>query len=265
MNQQNTRRLVRVLSDKPSNAYRRQCNAWLVTDCYLANRRLLPFTARYEMIHMVSDPPALYFPKIFLFDAPKRSSIIVKRNNGQNVECAVHIPEKLAQSGFLKIGDDKAKNRTNEYEFILDPRAVTAAGRFTENLHLKAKKSEMTLPIAFAANVIDSRADIQIGDSNQHSHQLDGIPVVITNVGETEMRVYEARFKTGNLYYTPHLPPNLILSVGESLNLLVKVRKRLRFFHSPTVKDTLIIRLSDSQFPQGLFKKEIVAEVRGIF
>ena len=37
---------LHVLSDKPSNAYRKQCNAWLVTDCYLANRRLLPFTAR---------------------------------------------------------------------------------------------------------------------------------------------------------------------------------------------------------------------------
>ena len=58
--------LVQVLSERPSNAYRKQIGGSLLTDCYLANRRVHRFKARYDMIHLVSDPPALHLPKIYL-------------------------------------------------------------------------------------------------------------------------------------------------------------------------------------------------------
>ena len=96
--------LLQILSEKPSNAYRKQIHASLVTDCYLANRRLLPFIAKYDMIHLVSDPPALYFPKVHLFDDPKHADVMVKRSDGKGVvECTVEIPEALSQSGLLKV------------------------------------------------------------------------------------------------------------------------------------------------------------------
>ena len=254
---------LHVLSDKPSNAYRKQCNAWLVTDCYLANRRLLPFTARYDMIHMSSEPPALYFPKVFLFDEPQHAGITVRRSDGKAVECTAEIPEVLAQSGLLRVKDRIDKSRIDQCEFVLDPQAVTATGHFTGNLRLQDEKSGMTLPIKFGANIIGSHADIQIGNSTQRSHQLDGIPVVITNVGETEMKIFELRFKAGNFYCTPHPPPNLIVLVGESVNFYVKARRHAGLFRK--IEDTIVIRLNDSQFSQGLFEKKITAEIWGIF
>ena len=121
---------VHVLSDKPSNAYRKQCDAWLGTDCYLANRRLLPFTARYDMIHMVSDPPALYFPKIFLFDEPQQAGVTVRRSDAKIVDATVEIPEELAELGLL----NAKKGKTDQYEFVLDPpshnRRWTLLGKF---------------------------------------------------------------------------------------------------------------------------------------
>ncbi len=250
--------LVHVLSDKPSNAYRKQCNAWLVTDCYLANRRLLPFTARYDMIHMVSDPPALYFPKVFLFDEPQHVGVTVRRSDAKIVNTTVEIPEELAQLGLLTA----KKRKTDQCEFVLNPRAVIA-GPLSGNLGLKDEKSGMTLPIKFGANIIGSHADIQIGSLTQQSHQSGGIPVVITNVGETEIKIFEVRFKTGNFYSIPHLPPNLILLAGETLNFRAIVRKRARFFRK--IEDTIVIRLNDPQFSQGLFEKKIMAEIQGIF
>lgn len=254
---------LHILSDKPSNAYRKQCNAWLVTDCYLANRRLLPFTARYDMIHMSSEPPALYFPKVFLFDELQHAGITVRRSDGKVVECTAEIPEVLAQSGLLRVKDRIDKSRIDQCEFVLDPQAVTATGHFTGNLRLQDEKSGMTLPIKFGANIIGSHADIQIGNSTQRSHQLDGIPVIITNVGETEMKIFELRFKAGNLYCTPHPPPNLIVLAGESVNFYVKARRHAGLFRK--IEDTIVIRLNDSQFSQGLFEKKITAEIWGIF
>ena len=87
--------------------------------------------------------------------------------------------------------------------------------------------------------------------------------MVIINVGETEMKIFEVRFKTGNFYSTPHLPPNLSLLAGESLNFHAIVRKRAGFFRK--IEDTLVIRLNDPQFSQGLFEKKITAEIQGIF
>lgn len=256
--------LIHVLSDKPSNAYRKQCNAWLVTDCYLANRRLLPFTAKYNMTHLISDPSALYFPKVFLFDTPQYTDLIVKHSdNSEAIACAVEIPEELAQTGLLNIKNTTHKNSADPCKFVLDPQAVTAGGHFTGNLRLKDEKTGMTLPIKFGANIIGSHADIQIGNATRRSRQLEGIPAVIANVGETEMKIFEVRFKEGNFYCTPSLSLNLTLLAGESLNFQIKARRRTQLFRK--IEDTIIIKLNDSQFKQGIFEKKITAEIRGIF
>ena len=258
--------LVQVLSDRPANAYRKQIRASLVTDCYLANRRVHRFNAKYDVVHLVSDPPALYFPKVFLFDEPHHADIMVRRSdNSEVVECTVEIPEELAQTGLLKVKDTANKSRTDRCEFILDPRTVDTAGRLRDTLRLTDKKSGMTLPIQFGADIIESKADIQIESSNGRLGQLDGMPVTIANVGEGELKIFEVRFKAQKFYLTSHLRPNLTLLPGESLNLLVSVRKQLGSFLRTVVRDTMTIRLNDSRFPQGLYEKEIMAKTQGIF
>ena len=251
--------LLQVLSEKPSNAYRKQIHASLVTDCYLANRRLLPFIAKYDMVHLVSDPPALYFPKVYLFDEPQYADVMVKRSDEKGVvECAAEIPEELSQVGLLKVKD----NRTSRCEFVLDPQAVSASERFTGSLRLKDEKSGMSLPIQFAADIVGCHAKIEVKTQSQGSN---GIPLVITNVGETELRVFEVRFKNLRFYITPHLTSQQrTLLPGESIERLIKPNKTVSLL-GKTTRDTLIIRLNEPQFPNGVFEKEIVAEIRGRF
>ena len=47
--------------------------------------------------------------------------------------------------------------------------------------------------------------------------------------------------------------------------MLVKVRKKIAFFGSPLIRDTLTIKLNDPQFVEGIFEKEIVANIQGRF
>ena len=255
--------LVQVLSKRPSNVYRKHIHASLVTDCYLANRRVHRFTATYDMIHLIANPPALYFPKVFLFDKPQHTNLIVRRSdNSKIIACAVEIPEELARMGLLKVKNKTHEDSTDFCEFILDPRTGGATGRLKNTLYLKDEKSGMTLPLQFGADIIESRADIYIESPTQLLDQSGGISVTITNVGEASLRIYEIRFKAQRFEYTPHLTPNLTLPAGKSLNLLVKVRKQLRFPFTTMIKDSIIIRLNDSQFPQGVFEKTISAKIR---
>ena len=246
-----TEPLVQVLSDKPSNAYRSKCDASLITNCYLANRRVLPFVAKYEIVHLRPEPPVLYFPRVFLFDKPQTAEISVRRsddkNNDEPVACTAEIPEKLAQHQLLT-----AEEKTEGCQFILNPHVPLSAEESRGILHLKALRSEITLPLPFAADIVESRADIQ----------LDGRHLVITNVGERELKIFGVRFENHQFSYTPHLPSELTLSSGESIAMLLKIRGQ-RMFFQPTVRDTLSIRLNDSQFPYGVYQKEIVADVQG--
>ena len=65
-----------------------------------------------------------------------------------------------------------------------------------------------------------------------------------------------------------HLSPHLTsqqrtLRPGESIERLIKVKKTLSLLGKTTVRDTLIIRLNDPQFPKGVFEKEIQGRVLG--
>ena len=252
--------LLQILSEKPSNAYRKQIHASLVTDCYLANRRLLPFIAKYDMIHLVSDPPALYFPKVHLFDDPKHADVMVKRSDGKGVvECTVEIPEALSQSGLLKVRDSK----TEICEFILDPQVLTKAKRVTGSLHVRDEKSGMTLPIQFAADIIGGKAKIEVKTQKQDAN---GIPLVITNVGKTELRIFDVEFKNHRFYLTPYLTSQQrTLLPGESIDRLIKAKKIISLMGKTRVRDTLIIRLNDPQYSKGVFEKEIEAVIHAPF
>jgi len=258
--------LVQVLSERPSNAYRKQIRASLVTDCYLANRRVHRFDAKYDMVHLVSDPPALYFPKVHLFDDPQHAGITVKRSDGKGeVVCSVEIPDPLKKTGLLRVEDSAETNVSDRCEFMLNPQAAKGIGRVSENLHLQDKKSGMSLPIQFAADFIGGQARIDINAQTQRTKlSSGGIPLVITNIGETELRIFEVRFKNMRFYLSPYLTSQQrTLLPGESIERLIKVKKTLSLLGKTTVRDTLIIRLNDPQFPKGVFEKEIQGHILG--
>ena len=258
--------LVQVLSERPSNAYRKQVRASLVTDCYLANRRVHRFDAKYDMVHLVSDPPALYFPKVHLFDDPQHADVTVKRSDSKgDVVCNVEIPDALKQAGLLRVENDTETNRSDRCGLVLNPQAVTDAGRVSESLHLQDKRSGMVLPIQFAVDFVGGQAKIDINTQVQRTNlSSGGIPLVITNIGETELRIFDVRFKNMRFYLTSHLTSQQrTLFPGESIERLIKVKKTLSLLGKITVRDTLIIRLNDPQFPNGVFEKEIQGHILG--
>ena len=260
--------LVQVLSERPSNAYRKQIRASLVTDCYLANRRVHRFDAKYDMVHLVSDPPALYFPKVHLFDEPQHADITVKRSDGKgDVVCDVEIPDALKHTGLLKVENGAGTSISDRCKFVLNPRAAEGIGRVSESLRLQDKGSGMVLPIQFAVDFIGGQAKIDVNTQTQRTNLLSGgIPLVITNIGETELRIFEVRFKNLRFYLLPHLTSQQrALLPGKSIERLIKLKKTLRLLGKTTVRDTLIIRLNDPQFPNGIFEQEIATEIRGRF
>ena len=251
---------LQVISDKPSNAYRKQIQASLVTDCYLANRRLLPFVAKYDMIHLVSEPSALYFPKVYLFDAPQHTDVIVKRSDGKgSVECVPEIPDKLSQSGLLKVN----KSQSDTCEFILNPQVQTNSGPVTGRICVRDEKSGMILPLQFAADIICGQAKIEVNTQKQGAN---GIPLMITNIGETELRVIDVGFNNRCFYLTPHLTSQQrTLQPGESIERRIITKKTISMMGKTKVRDTLIIRLNDPQYPKGVFEQDISVDIRRRF
>ena len=260
--------LVQVLSERPSNAYRKQIRASLVTDCYLANRRVHRFNAKYDMVHLVSNPPALYFPKVYLFDDPQHADITVKRSDGKGeVVCSVEIPDVLKKTGLLRVGNSAETNISDRCGFVLNPQAAKDIGRVSESVRLQDKKSGMSLPIQCAANLVGGQAKIDVNTQTQRTNlSSGGIPLVITNIGETELHIFEVRFKNLQFYLSSHLTSQQrTLLPGESVDRLIKAKKTVSLLGKTTIRDTLIIRLNDSQFPKGVYEKEIVTEIQGRF
>lgn len=256
--------LVEVITERPSNAYRKSIGASLITDCYLANRRVHRFEAKYEMTHLQTDPPALYFPKVYLFDIPKQAGVMVKRSDGKaKVMCDVEIPDDLTQSGLLS-----AKSDGDQCDFILNPQAAKNAGRISDVIMFTDKNSGMSLPIQFAADMIGSNSEIDVTEGRKGTNN---ILLTIKNIGKVDLRIFEVSFKYQRFYLTPPLssyqcailPSESFernITLRPSISLLSK--KTVGFFRKATVRDTLIIRLSDPQYPKGVFEKEIVAEIK---
>ena len=264
--------LVQVLTEKSSNAYRKQISASLLTDCYLMNHRVHRFKAKYDMIHLVSDPPALYLPKVYLFDDPQHVDITIKRSDGKgNVACSVEIPDALTEAGFLKLMNNAAENSAGHCDFVINPQARTNAERVSDTLRLMDTNSGMALPIQFVADIVGGEAKIDVNTQGQRLNPLSGgIPLVITNISKNELRIFELRFKYLRFYLSPHLTlQQRTLLPGESIERFIKMKatvgllgkRTVGLLGRTTVKDTLIIRLNDPQFPKGVFEKEIVAEI----
>ena len=264
---------VQVLTERPSNAYRKQIGASLLTDCYLMNRRMHRFKAKYDMIHLVSDPPALCFAKVHLFDCPRHADMTIKRSDGKgDVTCSVEIPDALSETGFLKVKTNAAENDTGHCEFVINPQTRTNAGRVSDTLRLKDTNSGMALPIQFVADIVGGEAKIDVDTRGQRFNPLSGgIPLVITNISKTdELRIFEVLFKYRRFYLSPHLTSQQrTLRPGESIERFIKMKATVGLLSKTaigllgrtTVKDTLIIRLNDPQFPKGVFEKEIVVQI----
>ena len=125
--------LIRVRLDKSSNAFHTQCYASLISNCYLANRQILPFTARYKLNQLVSDPPALYFSKVFLFGEKHAETIKIQYKEEMLDRLPLldfDIPEELAQSGLLQLSSAGG----GAYQFVLNPQGLSSSKKFSKDI-----------------------------------------------------------------------------------------------------------------------------------
>lgn len=242
-----------VKSDKPTNAYRKQIRASLITDCYLANRRVLSFDAKYDMVHLVADPSGLYFPKIYLYDDPQTAEVVVRRSDGNHgVDCYVEIPEEFAHTEIITGWYSELTDRLG---FALNPQAGIDAGRFSGSVLIKDKDSDMALPIQIVADIIGGKAKIDVDMQKQH--------LLITNIGDTELRIFDVQFKNNRFYLSSYLTPQQrTLLPDETIERQIVGKWRMNLSPKTKVQDTLIVKTNDPQFPNGVFEKEIATEIR---
>lgn len=252
--------LVSIRGDRLSSAHRKQCKAFLITNCYLANRRVLPLTFRYQMIHLEVEPPALYFPEVFLFDRPQHISLAVNRRDGKAVSLTIEIPSELRRNGFLTLTDELDSTKQEFYEFTLNPQGVSSPGTFTGWIQIRDQTSGITQPLWFATDIIASPAKIRFETPKKLANpKNDGIPLSITNVGQSDLKIFDLKFCAHQFYCVPRLPKNTILPSGETIQLLLKVRQNAKLFRRTTVRDTIVIRLSDARYPSGRWEREFEA------
>lgn len=153
---------VRIITDKPSIVHRKMCQGALITNCYLVNRRVLPLTAKFELVHLISDPPALYFPEVFMCEQQQYAIVTVRRSDGKKVKISAKIPDELGRNGALRLTNSSEKISSNQCLFVLNPQALSVPEKITGVVQLMDELSGITQPIHFAASFIASRAKIEI-------------------------------------------------------------------------------------------------------
>ena len=159
----------------------------------------------------------------------------------------------------MKVNNSKSET----CEFILNPQAQTELARISDRLHIKDEKSGMSLPIQFAADIISGQAKIEVKTQTQ---DINGTPLIITNIGDTELRIFDVDFKNQRFYLTPYLTSQQqTLLPGESMNKVIVVRKTISLMGKSKVQDTLTIRLNDPQYPKGIYEQDISVNIRRRF
>ena len=146
------------------------------------------------MIHLISDPPALYLPKIYLFGDPQHMDMTIRRSDGKgNVVCNVEIPDALTEAGFLKV-----KNKCCR-KMILDIVSSLLIHRFAEMLDvfrilyaLRTRIPEWHCQFNSWRILSAVKRRLIVSTRGQRLNPLSGgIPLVITNIGKTELRIFE--------------------------------------------------------------------------
>ena len=249
---------LNIHSGKTSRAYCNQLKAFLITNCYLANRRVFGLTYRYQMAHLITEPRGLYFPRVFLFGKPQRTALKIKRSDGEPISPGVDIPEELKKNGLL----DAVKLSDSSYEFILNPKALHKPGVISGFVEIRDENSKMTEPVRFAANAIASSADITVDTIKTiRAPEHEGLNLSITNRGDEDLKIFSLQFEERNFICVPRFSRNTIIPPGETIHSTLKIRRGTKLLFKTLISDTLLIHLSDAQYRGGIFRRDVEVTV----
>lgn len=245
---------VNIHSAKMARGHSKQVKTFLITDCYLANRRVFGLTYRYQMAHLVTEPRRVYFPRVFLFDKRQRATLQIKRSDGAPIAPGVRIPAELRKNGLLSVVALSDKS----YEFILDPKCVSSPGVLSGFIDIRDEDLKINEPVRFAANIIAAGAEINVETTKTMSNpKHEGLNLAITNRGDEELKIFSLQFEQQHFICVPRIRRNTILPPGETIRSAIKIRRRAKLLFKTAISDTLSIHLNDSKYRGGVFKREL--------
>ena len=243
--------------DRVSNVYYENCYASLVNNCYLVNRRTLPFTAQINLTALDSKPSAVYFPHVPLYGPLYTSEVKIgyRKEIGDRMPLIeFEVPEPLRRNGVLQI------NRiTSEiYHFIFDPKRLSNPQKISGVVQAKDRLTGLSSTIWVSANVISGNSRINIDcPSMIYEQDSSDALVIIENIGQSNLSIFDFTFENNQFYCAPYLPQNRIIEPDESLEIYLKPTKQGNLFKHLAIHDQLTIHLNDAQYPNGLFQQKL--------
>jgi len=226
----------------------------LITDCYLANHRVIPIEWQCPNVKQLEFyPSVLHFPTVFYQDAPQLLIWHIRWNDGEPAEGLVfNIPE--AMKDFLHI---EPSNEPGVYEIYLNPKRVTNIGTISENIRIFDPEPKFTDSILIGAHIIASKCKATI---SQHANEIfdEKLSLLIKNIGNEPLKLFDIQIEKGRFRCEPKLIEEPVIAPGESLDFFLVPNVRARSFIEKIVEDQIIVKTSDFENPNYKIDASIV-------
>lgn len=219
--------------------------AFLITDCYLANRRKIPIFFSCQS-QWRCDPPALLFPEVFLFDRPQKQYLqVIGHPSPGNVEVAIE-----GHSDILEYRERDG----DRFLFRVKPKMAKSGKISRGKISFLEKSTSTGFSAPYAINIIDSKVEAKVvRDEEENATTLH-----VCNNGLVALKIFSISLEQKNFLTLPNFRRGRILYPNEKLSLRFKPKRGLMIGSNP-IKDVLTVALSSSQFHGGRFKAELEA------
>lgn len=227
--------------------------AFIVTNTYIWNQRRMEINFEYQMPHLRTSPPAIYFPKVFFGDKKEKTVIKIENSDKSPVNTSLQIPEKLVDYVIAK------QLSNNRWEVEFDTKKVTQPGYISDMLKIIDRNSMMESQIHFMAKIITSIFYVEIEElPKRFENSRDGVDCSITNAGKNELKIFSIKLEKEVFRCIPEPTLETILGIGKSLDLKLKTNLHQKLFKEIRLSDTMIIASSDMVKPEHYMNIEAI-------
>ncbi len=217
---------------------------FMVTDCYIVNRRVIKLSYHYSMEYLHLSPPVLYFPEVFLNDAKQLAIVTVRHSEGSEIKLRADIPDNL--QGMLTLASTPANGKC---EFIFDP-STKGQTQLSSRISIHDEISGISEFLPFQADITESKSAVTPVYTLTVFKQpeTDFIQLDISNVGDADLKVHSVDFEHGRFRIVPPLTQPLMLPPehGHQFKIMANTTP---LFGKEIVEDNLIVVSNDSSQP----------------
>jgi len=215
-------------------AHHRGSRAFFISDCYLADRRLIPLT--FPTRGFSVTPGVLLFSEVYLYGKPQTITLHLLDKHVDEISV-----NKISDAAFL----DCRREEPDRLHFTLDPGSRPSGGTLEGQVSLESSSGEHCI-IPFRATVSESRCDFSI--SRDPEPKTGNLEAKIVNTGTNELQIQELSFGYQQFTTMPNIRKGTIVFPGEMVRftlLPTAPRKRLSGFR---VDDEIRLRVNVRSF-----------------